>query len=72
MSPWGNYTFRVMSRNKIGESLPSFQSRNVCRTDAGRPETNPENLIGEGDQPGNLVIFWTVGYSLASLGCSDG
>lgn len=59
MSPWGNYTFRVMSRNKIGLSLPSFQSRNVCHTEPGVPDTNPENVIGEGDQPGNLVIFWT-------------
>jgi len=64
MSPWGNYTFRVMSRNKIGLSLPSFQSRNVCHTEPGVPDTNPENVIGEGDQPGNLVIFWTVGHTL--------
>jgi hypothetical protein len=60
MSPWGNYTFRVISRNKIGLSLPSMRSFNVCTTDPGVPDKNPENVIGEGDQPGNLVIFWTV------------
>jgi len=60
MSPWGNYTFRVISRNKIGLSLPSMKSFNVCTTEPGVPDKNPENVIGEGDQPGNLVIFWTV------------
>jgi len=59
MSPWGNYTFRVVGRNKIGFSLPSFQSQNVCTTEPAVPDKNPENVIGEGDQPGNLVIFWT-------------
>jgi len=67
MSPWGNYTFRVISRNKIGYSLPSFQSQNVCRTEPGVPDTNPENVIGEGDRPGNLVIFWTVSQPLSHL-----
>jgi len=67
LSPWGNYTFRVLSRNKIGTSLPSFQSRNVCRTEPGVPDTNPENVIGEGDRPGNLVIFWTVSHSLCRV-----
>ena len=67
LSPWGNYTFRVISRNKIGYSLPSFQSQNVCRTEPGVPHTNPENVIGEGDRPGNLVIFWTVGHLLCDV-----
>jgi len=66
LSPWGNYTFRVISRNKIGLSLPSFQSLNVCRTEPERPDKNPENVIGEGDEPGNLVIFWTVSYIVIS------
>ena len=67
LSPWGNYTFRVISRNKIGLSLPSFQSQNVCRTEPEVPDKNPENVIGEGDEPGNLVIFWTVSYIVISL-----
>ena len=67
MSPWGNYTFRVMSRNKIGYSLPSFPSVSTCRTQARVPDKNPQNVIGEGDRPGNLVIFWTVSYSVMYL-----
>ena len=60
LSPWSNFTFRVIARNKIGLSLPSMNSLNICTTDTGVPDKNPENVIGEGDQPGNLVIFWTV------------
>jgi len=67
MSPWGNYTFRVLSRNKIGLSLPSFQNQNVCRTEPDVPDKNPENVIGEGDHPGNLVIFWTVNSQMLHL-----
>jgi hypothetical protein len=37
-----------------------MKSFNVCTTDPGVPDKNPENVIGEGDWPGNLVIFWTV------------
>jgi len=59
LSPWGNYTFRVIARNKIGLSLPSMQTFNVCSTQPDVPTKNPENVIGEGDQPNNLVIFWT-------------
>ena len=28
------------------------------------PEKNPENVIGEGDEPDNLVIYWTVSLLL--------
>lgn len=59
MSPWGNYSFRVLARNKIGISLPSQQSYNICTTQPGVPVNNPQDVIGEGDEPGNLVIFWT-------------
>lgn len=60
LSPYGNYTFRVLARNKIGISPPSQHTQDVCRTEADRPTKNPENVIGEGDLPDNLVIFWTV------------
>ena len=63
MSPWGNYSFRVLARNKIGISLPSQQSYNICTTQPGVPVNNPQDVIGEGDEPGNLVIFWTVSIS---------
>lgn len=67
LSPYGNYTFRVLARNKIGLSPPSLHTRNVCRTEEDVPDKNPENVIGEGDEPHNLVIYWTVRvFSLGS------
>ena len=59
MSPWTNYTFRVMARNKVGESLPSGHSK-VCLTGEDVPYKNPDNVIGRGTAPNNLVIYWTV------------
>ena len=41
-------------------SDPSLPSEQVCKTDQDIPEKNPENVIGEGDEPDNLVIYWTV------------
>lgn len=64
MSPWANYTFRIVAWNKIGQSTPSPHS-DMCTTQPEVPHKNPDNVIGEGDQPDNLVIKWTV--SLASI-----
>ena len=60
LSPWGNYTFRVLARNKIGTSYPSEHTKTVCHTEPAEPVKNPENVIAEGDLPDNLVVFWTV------------
>ena len=59
MSPWANYTFRVIARNKVGDSLPSGHSK-VCLTPEDVPYQNPGNVIGRGTAPNNLVIYWTV------------
>lgn len=58
MSPWANYTFRVIAVNKIGRSLPSSHS-DVCTTQPEVPHKNPDHVHGEGDRPDNLVITWT-------------
>jgi len=58
MSPWANYTFRVIARNKIGPSIPSLHSL-VCTTPPDVPFKNPENVKGHGTTPNNLVISWT-------------
>ncbi|KAK6624567.1 hypothetical protein RUM44_011426 [Polyplax serrata] len=58
MSPWANYTFRVLAKNKIGMSLPSGHS-DVCQTQPDVPFKNPDNVEGKGTQPNNLVISWT-------------
>ena len=63
MSPWTNYTFRVIARNKVGDSLPSGHSKD-CLTPEDVPYKNPDNVMGRGTAPNNLVISWTVSFSL--------
>lgn len=58
MSPWANYTFRVIARNKIGLSQPSLHS-DACTTQPSVPFKNPDNVVGRGNRPDNLVISWT-------------
>jgi hypothetical protein len=58
MSPWANYTFRVIARNKIGPSHPSIHS-DICNTPPDVPFKNPDNVRGHGTTPNNLVISWT-------------
>lgn len=59
MSPWTNYTFRVIAFNKIGPSDPSGPST-MCTTQTDVPYKNPDNVEGRGTQPDNLRISWTV------------
>lgn len=56
--PWSNYVFRVIAKNKIGRSNPSFE--HFCSTDPDVPYSNPENVGAAGTEPNNLVIIWTV------------
>ena len=51
--------FRVIARNKVGESLPSVHSK-VCLTPEDVPYKNPDNVEGRGTKSNNLVIYWTV------------
>ncbi|XP_067206790.1 neuroglian isoform X2 [Linepithema humile] len=61
MSPWANYTFRVIAWNKIGPSLPSSHNKEkACTTLPDVPYKNPDNVIGKGTTPQNLVISWTT------------
>jgi len=59
MTPWANYTFRVIASNKIGRSPPSGHST-VCTTLPDVPYKNPDNVKGEGTRKDNMVISWTV------------
>ncbi|VVC24599.1 Hypothetical protein CINCED_3A009632 [Cinara cedri] len=58
MTPWANFTFRVIATNKIGRSNPSLHS-SVCTTQPDVPYKNPENVEAAGTEPSNLVIRWT-------------
>ncbi|XP_054715079.1 neuroglian-like [Uloborus diversus] len=59
MTPWANYTFRVIARNIIGPSEPSGHS-DVCETPEDVPYKNPDNVVGRGTEKDNLVISWTA------------
>lgn len=59
LQPYLNYTFRVIARNKIGQSLPS-ESSQTCTSDEAQPYTNPTDVKGRGTTPNNLVISWTA------------
>ncbi|VDP03963.1 unnamed protein product [Soboliphyme baturini] len=57
LSPWVNYTFRVIAVNRRGAGLPGYK-RAMCNTPPSYPYTNPEKVSAAGDQPDNLVIYW--------------
>lgn len=59
LTPWVNYTFRVIAYNKIGESDPSFPTPTVCATKDAAPDRNPQNLRSIGDRIGQLHLEWT-------------
>jgi len=60
LSPWVNYTFRVIATNKIGASVPSMHTTRVCTTTEDLPDKNPENIRAIGDTQGKLKIEWIV------------
>jgi len=41
LSPWGNYSFRVLAQNAAGVSEPSASTRDVCTTAPDVPHINP-------------------------------
>uniref|UniRef100_A0A9J2PR92 Uncharacterized protein n=1 Tax=Ascaris lumbricoides TaxID=6252 RepID=A0A9J2PR92_ASCLU len=58
LSPWVNYTFRVIAKNSHGESDPGYKDGAICRTKESFPYGNPSNVTAEGNEPNNLVIRW--------------
>ncbi|XP_073429379.1 neuronal cell adhesion molecule isoform X13 [Dendrobates tinctorius] len=57
LSPYVNYSFRVIAVNEIGHSDHS-QSSERYMTKPAEPDTNPSGVKGVGTEPDNLVITW--------------
>ncbi|KAJ6656252.1 hypothetical protein lerEdw1_003980 [Lerista edwardsae] len=57
LSPYVNYSFRVIAINEIGRSQPSEASERYM-TKAAKPDENPSGIQGTGSEPDNLVIVW--------------
>ncbi|XP_055974659.1 neuronal cell adhesion molecule isoform X22 [Sorex fumeus] len=57
LSPYVNYSFRVMAVNSLGRSLPSEASEQYL-TKPAEPDKNPTFVEGLGSEPDNLVITW--------------
>ncbi|XP_075786099.1 neuronal cell adhesion molecule isoform X16 [Pelodiscus sinensis] len=57
LSPYVNYSFRVIAVNEIGRSQPSEASEQYL-TKAAKPDENPTGVQGIGSEPDNLVITW--------------
>uniref|UniRef100_A0A7E4V282 Neuroglian n=1 Tax=Panagrellus redivivus TaxID=6233 RepID=A0A7E4V282_PANRE len=63
LSPWVNYTFKVVAYNSYGASEPGFP-KNVlpgyphCTTPKSIPYSNPIKVSASGTEPNNLVVRW--------------
>lgn len=63
LTPWVNYTFRVVALNSHGRSDVPIEGEpreewQTCITRPSFPYTNPTGVNGEGTEPDNLVISW--------------
>nr|XP_033814109.1 neuronal cell adhesion molecule isoform X2 [Geotrypetes seraphini] len=57
LSPYVNYSFRVVAVNKVGRSRSSETSEHYM-TKAAEPDGSPSGVKGIGSKPNNLVITW--------------
>ncbi|XGW30397.1 hypothetical protein V3C99_009405 [Haemonchus contortus] len=64
LTPWVNYTFRVVAENSHGRSdqnvgLDEDKVQNIsCHTRPSFPYSNPKGVRVEGTEPDNLVVYW--------------
>ncbi|XP_056304624.1 neural cell adhesion molecule L1.2 isoform X2 [Danio aesculapii] len=57
LKPFISYRFRVIAINEIGKSDPSMDTE-AYSTPAAPPDSNPEGVRSDSDEPGTLVITW--------------
>src|SRR6218665_1103845 len=67
LSPWGNYSFRVIAQNAVGMSRPSAPTSAVCSTPPEVPHINPRGVCTLNEMPYTLVVTWEVSSSSLSL-----
>lgn len=60
ISPYANYTFRVIAENNLGKSKPSDRSFAICDSNPDVPEKHPSNVHTDRSRPGWLIIKWDV------------
>lgn len=60
LSPWVNYTFRVIAENSYGRGLPGLLPNAICTTISSFPYDNPAGVTAAGTIRDNLIIRWTV------------
>ncbi|CAI4227098.1 unnamed protein product [Auanema sp. JU1783] len=65
LTPWVNYTFRVVAENshgrsdaKVGSDVEDVAQTVKCSTRPSFPYTNPSGVWAEGNEPDNLIIYW--------------
>ena len=69
LSPWGNYSFRVLAKNKLGTSRPSTPTARICSTPPDVPHHNPRGICTLNRKPYQLVITWEVGICVCVCVC---
>lgn len=57
LKPYGDYRFRVIARNAVGDSAPQEVS-GKCETHPAVPDRNPADVRAQGNTPDNLVVYW--------------
>lgn len=63
LNPYGNYAFRVLAKNEVGLSPPTYiafanGTAERCVTPPKKPEMNPLNVHIDATTPNNMIVSW--------------